>query len=192
MAYRKHLLALCLVVACSGDAKTGSTDSAAAASANGSGDMDEQLADISSYRLTMDKVDRWMNAQRSMARQVAALSPAEREAFKARQEQKDDASDADMDEMVQRIESEPMMKAAVRDAGLSPREFTLLTMSMIQTGMATAVLDMRPNDNQDSLARAMKANMDNIRFMRENQAELTRKQQETAATLKAAGMDNDN
>lgn len=191
MAYRKHLLALCLVVACSGDAKTGSTDSAAA-SANGSGDMDEQLADISSYRLTMDKVDRWMNAQRSMARQVAALSPAEREAFKARQEQKDDASDADMDEMVQRIESEPMMKAAVRDAGLSPREFTLLTMSMIQTGMATAVLDMRPNDNQDSLARAMKANMDNIRFMRENQAELTRKQQETAATLKAAGMDNDN
>lgn len=192
MAYRKHLLALCLVVACSGDVKTGATDSAAATPASGSADMDEQLADISSYRLTMDKVDRWMNAQRIMAKQVAALSPAEREAFKARQDQQDDATDADMDEMVRRIESEPMMKSAVREAGLSPREFTLLTMSMIQTGMATAVLDMRPNDNQDSLAREMKANMDNIRFMRENQAELTRKQQETAATLKAAGMDNDN
>lgn len=191
MAYRKHLVALCLVVACGGDTKTPDGEGGAATQAGASESMDVQLEDISNYRLTMDKVDRWMNAQRIMATQVAALSPAEREAFKARQEREDDADgdDQSMAQMAARIESEPMMKKAVSEAGLTPREFTILTMSMVQTGMATAVLDMRPNDNQDSLAREMKANMDNIKFMRENQQELNRKQQEMAAVMKQAGMD---
>ncbi len=77
--------------------------------------------------------------------------------------------------MVRRIESEPMMVGAIRQAGLSPREFTMITMAMMQTAMAAGVAQMRPNDNQDSLIREMKANPENVKFWKANEAELTQK-----------------
>ena len=61
---------------------------------------------------------------------------------------------------------------------MSAREFGLLTMAYLQAGMASAVLAMRPNENQDSLAREMKTNMANIRFLQENQAALEAKMQQ--------------
>ena len=56
------------------------------------------------------------------------------------------------------------MTSAIRGAGLSPREFTVITMAMMQTAMAARVAQMRRNDNQDSLIREMKANPDNVKF----------------------------
>ena len=79
------------------------------------------------------------------------------------------------------------MRDGLREANLSSREFATLTMAMLQAGMAASVLQMRPNDNQDSLAREMKASMENIRFLRENEAELTRRQQELESELREMG-----
>ena len=169
------------------------TDTAAATTAtaspsNASGDAD--LADVTSYRLSMDKIDKYIAAQRNMAAKMKSMTPAERAAVKARNENSNDPN-ASLDDMARNIEREPVMNDAIRSAGLSAREFALVTISMMQTAMASSVLQMRPKDNQDSLVREMKANPDNIKFYREHEAEITRKTKELQAEMKAAGMANE-
>lgn len=184
MDYRTILAALALTAtACGGD-DADSTDSAAgaapASTTQGSGD---DLTDISSYRLSMDKIDRFYDAQLAIARRVKDLTPEER----APLEQMESSANATLEDMASRLESHPATREGLREANISAREFATLTMAMVQAGMAASVLQMRPNDNQDSLAREMKASMENIRFMRENEAELTRKQQELESELRAMG-----
>ncbi|HSJ63315.1 MAG TPA: hypothetical protein VK922_05325 [Gemmatimonadaceae bacterium] len=57
--------------------------------------------------------------------------------------------------------------------------------------MASAVLQSRPELNEDSLAREMQVNMANVRFIRENEAVLREKQQALEADMRAMGMDED-
>ena len=179
------------VSACSKD-KTDATPAAAAASGPQapSAQVEADLADVTNYRLSMDKIDKYIAAQKNIGAKAASLTPAQREALQARN---DDSSDpnASLNDMVKRIEAEPMMVSAIRDAGLSPREFTMITISMMQTGMAAAVLKMRPTDNQDSLIREMKANPDNVKFYNANEAEITRKAKEVEAEMKKLGISND-
>lgn len=192
-ASRYVLLALSLA-ACNAKDSANAGDTAAATTAGASAPAksgDGDLADVQSYRLSMDKIDKFMTAQRNLALKAKDLSPAEREAMKLRNENADN-SDESIDGIARRIEGEPMMNAAIREAGLSSREYALITMSMIQSAMAAGVLKMRPNDNADSLVREMKANKDNVKFMQENEAEIQRKQQELAAEMKRLGVELDN
>ena len=188
--------ALSLLALAAGEKKSAaSADSAgapaaAASSASGSSKGDADLADVTDYRLSMDKIDKYIAAQRNMAAKMKSMSPAEREAVKARNESSNDAN-ASLDDMARKIEKEPVMNDAIRSAGLSAREFALITISMMQTAMASSVLKMRPKDNQDSLVREMKANPDNIKFYRDNEAEITRRTQALQAEMKAAGMSDD-
>ena len=162
------------------------TTASSAASSSGSDD----LADVAKFRLTMDRIDKYVAAQRNIAAKVNSMSPAERAAAEAKNEG-DNSSDQSLDGMAKRIESVPQMRDAVREAGLSTREFALITYSMMQSAMAASVLQMRPKDNQDSLVREMKANPDNVKFYREHEAEITRKMKALEGEMKAAGMSND-
>ena len=170
------------------DAAPGDTTAAATAatSAPAPSSGGDDLADVTSYKLSMDKIDKYIAAQPALTAKMKSMSQAERDAVKARNEGRDN-SNASIDDMARNIESEPVMNDAIRSAGLSAREFALITMSMMQSAMAASVLKMRPNDNQDSLIREMKANPDNIKFYREHEAEITRKTQELQAEMKAAG-----
>lgn len=168
---------------CSGDDAESADTAAGRAPAAEAPSTGDDLADVTNYRLTMDKVDRYFDAQLAIARRVKDLSPEER----APLEQMESSADASLDEMARRLESHPAMRDGLREANLSSREFATLTMAMLQAGMAASVLQMRPNDNQDSLAREMKASMENIRFLRENEAELTRRQQELESELREMG-----
>ena len=158
---------------------------AAAVPAAASGGHDD-LADVTRYELTMDKIDKYYAAQRNIALKAKAMSPAEREAFKAGSDADDGG--ASLEDMARKIEGNPVLSASVREAGLSAREFSTITMAMLQAAMASSVLQMRPNDNQDSLAREMKANPANIRFMKENERALTQKQNEFQAEMKRLGV----
>jgi hypothetical protein len=173
--------------AASSDSAGAPATTAAASSASGSSSGDADLADVTNYRLSMDKIDKYIAAQRNMAAKMKSMSPAEREAVKARNENRNDQN-ASLDDIARSIEREPVMNDAVRSAGLSAREFALITISMMQSAMASSVLQMRPKDNQDSLVREMKVNPDNIKFYREHEAEITRKTKELEAEMKAAGM----
>jgi hypothetical protein len=146
---------------------------------------DADLADLAKYRLTMDKIDRLYAAQRNLATKVKNMSPQERAALK--ESQSSDAS-ANLDDMVRNVERSPVMRDAVRDAGLSAREYVMVTMALVQSMMASSVLQMRPNDNQDSLAREMKVNPDNLKFIKEHQAEIVQKQQAMEAEMKRMGV----
>lgn len=181
------LLGFLLFAGCSKDNDSAATGGApAAAPGTSSESADEQLKDISEYRLSMDKYDKYLAAQRNIALKAKDLSPAEKEAFRKRADARGDANES-LDDMVRNIESEPLMNSAIREAGLSPREFTMITMAMMQTAMAASVAQMRPNDNQDSLMREMKANPDNVKFWKANEAEITRKNKELEAELKRLG-----
>jgi len=147
---------------------------------------EEDLADVTKYRLTMDKFDKYLAASRNIGMKAKSMTPAQRAAMEQRNEAND--PNASLDQMVANIEKEPMMVQAIREAGLSPREFTMITISFMQTGMAAAVAKMRPNDNQDSLIRSMQANPDNIKFYNENEAEITRKSKALEAEMKQLGI----
>ena len=189
------VLTALFLAACADKAGTAKTDTAApvttasaasAGSASGSS-ADSDLADVQNYHLTMDKVDKFLAAQRNLALRMKDMSPEEREAIKARADA-DDSNDDSMEDMQRKIEAEPALASAIRDAGLSPREYTVLTISMMQSAMAAGVLKMRPKDNQDSLVREMKANIENVRFMQQNEAELQRKQKALADEMQRLGI----
>jgi cell fate (sporulation/competence/biofilm development) regulator YmcA (YheA/YmcA/DUF963 family) len=185
------LFGFLLLAGCSSDkdaAATGEAPAAAPSASTPSGD--EQLADIADYKLTMDKYDKYLAAQRNIALKAKDLSAAEKEAFQKRADARGDANSS-LDDMARNIESEPLMNSAVREAGLSAREFTMITMAMMQTAMAVSVAKMRPNDNQDSLIREMKANPDNVKFWQANEAEITRKQKALEAEMKQLGAMDD-
>ncbi len=170
-----------LAVASVGAAACSPKDSApadqATTAAQGSGD---DLADVASYKLSMDKVDKFFAAQRNMALKAKDMSPAQQEEVSM------DGSGS-MADMAKQIESSPEWSAAIREAGLEPREYVTLTMSMLQSAMAASVLKMRPNDDQDSLVREMKASMDNVRFIQEHEAEITAKREAMEKELNAMG-----
>ena len=155
-----------------------------AASPASQAQANEDLNDVSKYKLSMDKIDKYIQAQKNMAAKMKAMSPAEREAFKNGDNDLNGAN-ASIDQMVAKIEKVPPMVDAIKDAGLSPREWVMVTFSMMQTGMAAAVLKMRPNDNQDSLMREMKVNPDNVKFFNEHEAEITAKTKAIEADMKA-------
>jgi hypothetical protein len=94
-----------------------------------------------------------------------------------------------LDDMADRISAHPAVERAVRDAGLSPREYGLVAYAMLQAGMAQAVAAMQPGADPDSLARAAGVNPANMAFMRDNAEELGRRQQELAAEMEALGLD---
>jgi hypothetical protein len=164
------------------------SDKAAAPSATGTTaapavtqQAQEDLSNVTNYRLTMDKYDKYLAAQRNMALKVKGLSPEQRQAM-----ENSGSSDANasLDDMVKTLESQPLIASAVRDAGLSPREFALFTISMMQSSMAAGVLKMRPKDNQDSLIRQMQANPENVKFVQQHEAEITQKQKAIEADMK--------
>ncbi|HET8763089.1 MAG TPA: hypothetical protein VFM12_06710 [Gemmatimonadales bacterium] len=160
------LAAACLASAACGPKDAPPADKPTAAQQDGTTD----LADVTSYKLSMDKVNKFFEAQRNMVVKMKAMTPAQQEALSL------DGSGS-MEEMAQKIEASPEWASAIRDAGLEPREYVTLTMSMLQSAMAASVLKMRPNDDQDSLVTAMHANMDNVKFVQEHEAEINAKRE---------------
>lgn len=184
------LIALLSIGACSKDAAESPSAEASATSAVSKSDA-EILKPITEYELTMGKVDKYFEAQRNLTQTAAAMSPAERAAMKAEEENGPDRSNESLEQMAARLKAHKVFGPAIRKAGLSAEEYATLTIAIMQAGMAQAVLDMRPNDNQDSLAREMKVNPANIVFMRQNMDEIKRKGDVIAAEMKAAGLADD-
>lgn len=190
MSYRTPLLTFAFLAACSGDKDAATTDGTPAQTSVVSQSDAEILAPITEYRLTMDKIDRYFQSQRNLGRAAAALSPAERAAMEAANESSNDSNNDDsLEDMARKLDRQPLMAKAIRDAGLSTKEYATLTIAIMQAGMAQAVLEMRPNDNQDSLAREMKVNPANLVFMRQHKDEIAKKGEAIAAEWKAAGLD---
>lgn len=186
--FRFPLIASLLVLsACSKADESGTAAAANSPAAASQGA--EDLVEIGDYRLTMDKLDKWFAAQRNFMMKAKSMSESEKAAFASQNEAMGNAN-ASIDDMARSVESIPMYRQAVREAGLSPREYALVMMSFVQTGMAAGVAAMSPNANQDSLIRAMQANPENVKFYRANEAEITRKSKAFEEEMKRLGLDD--
>lgn len=183
-------VAVTTTVACggtdAGPADTGAAAPAAAAAPAGTGSSD--LADVTNYRLTMADFDKFYAAQKNVALKMKALPAEERARIQQQHDAEEVPDNETIDQLAARIGKDPIMKQGIEEAGLTTREFALLSLSMMQTGMADAVLAMRPNDNQDSLVREMKVNPENVKFYREHKAELEQRQKAAQEEMKKLGL----
>ena len=179
--------ALLLTLAgCAGGDSAGDTATAGGAAAPAqASSADADLRDVGSYELTMDKVDKYLAATRNMALAAKDLTPEQRERLTG-----SGNANASLDDWAAQLEREPIARDAIRRARMSTREFAVASMAYLQAGMANAILEMRPDiKNADSIAREMKANPANVRFVRDNKAALEAKFKALEAETKAAGVD---
>lgn len=180
----KRMLAVWMVLVVATAACSGSNERDDAAPATRAPQTPEAPGyDISDYRLTMEDIDKLHKAQIFIGLNVKEMSEEEREAIKTRSK-----PNATLDDMVANIEANKPYNDAILSADLTAREYTTIMLAMMQASMVESVFRSRPGVNQDSLAREMGINMDNIAFMRANQAELARKQARTAAEMKRMGI----
>jgi hypothetical protein len=172
-------LALLALAACSDDASRDTAGGGSAATSASSSQGDRDLQTLQDYRLSMDKLDRWNAAMKNIAIATKGDSSLGDKL----------ASDgtASIDQEVARIEAQPALKRAITDAGLSVREFELVTWTSLQAGMAQAAIDA--GANRDSVLENTKVHPDNLAFMKEHGAELTRKRQQMEQEMKALGVD---
>jgi hypothetical protein len=78
-----------------------------------------------------------------------------------------------LDAMAKRIESVPALANAIRGAGLTPREYSLMSLVTIQAVMAHGFMK---SSGGKELPRELAATMlaDNVKFVADNEAEITR------------------
>lgn len=177
--------AIALATACKGNepakrrARSAAADPAATeAPAGGSGESD--LDEIRGYRLRMDKIRRFYDAGARLAAAARGMDSAQMKL------DADDGSPQTVDAMAAQIERLPVARAAIEGAGLSAREYALISLSYMQAAMAGAVAEQQRMDDATA-AEKMKASADNIRFVREHKAELERLQREAQAKIGGAG-----
>ena len=160
---------LLTVGACSKDADV-QEENAAATATPSNRQAEEDLADITKYDLSMDKMDKYFQTMRNLAASLKGMTPEQRAAVEMNTDQ-----NATLDQMIAQAKGNKVIDDAARKAGSSARDYVMTSVAYMQSAMAMAVLQMQPNANQDSLAREMKANPNNIKFIKDNEAALTTK-----------------
>ncbi len=128
--------------------------------AAGSGDAD--LRELSRYTLTLTDIRKYAAANANLAKQPKA------------EQEDDEADDEDDDEslsaMTAKIERMPAARKAIESAGLTARQYAVITMALIQASMAQFAIDQGADPAK--VARDASVNPANIRFVKENKAEL--------------------
>jgi hypothetical protein len=177
-----------LSAACGGDARDAAPAPAPVPSAGApvsQGKSAEDVATLRGYELTMEKLDRVFRAQLNLVSAIAALSPSERQAMEAASAS---SPEDGLDDVIARLDANTVAKKAVIDAGMTTRDYITASMALMQASMAWSVIQSRPGENQDSLSLMMDTNPGNVRFVRDNMAELTRRQEEMSAEMSRRGL----
>lgn len=167
------VLLLALGTACAGDAADASRSASASAATASGGD---DLAELAEYRLTMRDVERWHEAQRNF---LSALQRDPSLMDRMREQGADADDDMSLDALEARYRAIPEVRAAIENADLDVRQFSVITFALMQASFAQGAVDMGA-DRDTVLARTgiSPANLD---FVRDNRAELERLQGELAA-----------
>lgn len=141
----------------------------AAAGAQGRGEADAKAVDA--YRLTIPKFDAWVKASLAMAKAHAG---------KVEDDEDEDAVENDaqwLDDIARKLDGIPEARTAIRGAGLSSREYAVLSMVILQSVMADEMMKQYPT------MEAPKINPQHLEFVRTNRAYVEKQM----AALKAAG-----
>lgn len=178
------LLAACDRAADAGETRTAEPPRAAAGPAAGSGDAD--LDEITDYRLTMDAVRRYYQAQRNVY-QAMRDDPG---LAKRMDRGTTDAAEFSLDEMEARYEEVPEVREAIAAAGLDTRDFSVITLTLFQSAFAQGAVEM--GASRDSILARMGINPSNLDFVRANKTELERMQNEMEALQSGGAIGEEN
>lgn len=131
-----------------------------AARSAGSGDAD--LREINSYRLTMDDVRKWSAIKKKAdAMKLEAKDTASNGA---------DDDDDSLDGFEAKINATPKLKALVESEGMDPRDFAVVTWTMIQAAFIQMAVDQ--GASLDSLAKDKDVNVENLKFLKAHAQEI--------------------
>ncbi len=123
---------------------------------------DADLRELSRYTLTMTDLRKFAAANASLAKHPKA-------------EESEDADDSEndnesLDEMAARIGRIPEARQAIEGAGLTVRQYAVITMALFQAAFAQYAVEQ--GADIDKVARDAGVNPANIRFVKEHKAEL--------------------
>lgn len=146
-----------------------------------SSQVEGEMAEVADYRLSMDAVERWHEAQRNVYRQ-AESNPELVQYLDV------DLDDPSLDDLEDHYASIPEANDAIEDAGLEVREFVLITFALYQATTAQQLIAM--GLEQDSVVNELNLHLADLEFARQNRTRLEQLQRETDA-LAPAGLGND-
>ncbi len=129
--------------------------------AAGGGDAD--LRELSRYTLTMADIRKYAAANANLAKHPKAEENED-------SEDDEDSDNESLDEMAARIAKMPEARKAIEAAGLTPRQYAVITMALFQASMAQFAVEQGADPAK--VAREASVNPANIRFVKENKAEL--------------------
>jgi hypothetical protein len=118
--------------------------------------------DISNYMLDMDKMRKWGNAMKAFST-LAATDSAAAEAMQA------ESNNEPMSQTIARIESNPVARNVLQKAGLSARDYMMITAAYLQAGMTAGLMSTNPKAKMPE-----GQNPKNVEFYKAHKAELER------------------
>jgi hypothetical protein len=132
--------------------------------------VDADAKEIQTYRLTSSTLTKLGQVQENL---YAALKahPELGKRYAGSNEDREDEPKT-LDDMAKRFDRIPEMKQAIVKSGLTPRQYMLATMAMLQAGMSGAAMEM-PGADKSKIAPEVQAN---IAFMKAHKTEMDRMQ----------------
>ncbi len=137
------------------------------------GGHDADLRELEEYRLSMEDVNRWMQANRNLV-QLSEKLEREHPEMAERTEAVEGSGMGSFDDYEASIDRVPGARDAIEESGLSVHEFAVVGWALIQAGMAQYAVEQGA-DPKDLAAKAH-INPDNLAFAREHKAELAKLQ----------------
>lgn len=152
-------LALMALGGCSKADKPSAAASSSGASTASASNGDDIVGALASYKLNESNVNKFIAVSQNL-RQIAKQHPEYMKDLEAKQGQADPRT---LDDMVQRLNSIPPMKAALSQAGFSAKDYTLTMFSLMSAGM---VYQMRKQGLMKAdTALPASTNADNVAFI---------------------------
>ncbi len=155
---------LVTLTACSPTDKASDDTDVAAPATTGSRSLDSDLEQVQDFKLSMPRMQKWAQAGRNLVA-LSKARPDLESSYKVEQ-------NASLDQQVAALEGHPEVRKAVKDAGLSPREFTMISFAYMQAATAQSVGRMPPGRTRDSVMQSLKVHPDNVTFIQSNRSEL--------------------
>ena len=93
-------------------------------------DKDER--EVAAFRLDMAKVNRFAAASKSMVQY-------QKEHNEVKESEDSDQNPQTLDAMVRKMNTHPAFVKIIQNAGMTPREYALTTLSLVTTGMAVSM-----------------------------------------------------
>lgn len=122
---------------------------------------DADVRELSRYELTMADLRKYAAANATLAKQPKAESEEDGD---------EDRNNESLDDMATRVGRVPEARKAIEAAGLTPRQYAVITMALFQAAFAQFAVDQGADPAK--VARDAGVNPANLRFVKEHKQEL--------------------